>query len=305
LLHKELNAIGLGSLAAQTLNGNSGSEIVGEIVSVFPNSLYIRTTNGELVFVTSRHLKSPITVNLDSRTDLKRIVRPHDAVSLAESGIRIGSSLFVDLSRAVLCKPHTTPRVHQLAITKPTLHLASLILIIVDNSLSALDPAALAHAGASKFVSDGVLPFLRTNDMSAFESAALRIVGLGTGFTPSGDDLLGGFLATYNGYTQLTRRQTMDLTFHALENRTHWISAKLLDYMQRQILDEEVSTLIESSGSQDNESFILALETLLARGHTSGIDILVGVLLALGLIHDIAEKDNMTTDIVKSLSLFA
>jgi hypothetical protein len=72
--------------------------------------------------------------------------------------------------------------------------------------------------------------------------------------------------------------------------------------MQRQILDEEVSALIESSASQGSD-FILALETLLPRGHTSGIDILVGALLALGLIHDIARKDDVTTLIAKDLRL--
>jgi len=194
-LHKDLGAISIGSLAAQSLKSNSGSETVGEIVSVFPSSLYIKTANGELVFVTGRGLKSPITVNLESRIDLTRTVRPQTQVISTERGIRLGASLSVDFGRANLFTSQTTSRVHQLAITKPTFYLASLILMIIDNNLSVLDQAALAHEGASKFVSKGVLPFLQTNDMSALQDAAESIVGMGTGFTPSCDDLLGGFLA--------------------------------------------------------------------------------------------------------------
>jgi len=292
----------LGSLAAQTLKADSGPEIIGQIISVFPNSFYIRGTNGELVFVTSRGLKSPITVNLESATDLTRIVRPQDQVVSTESGIRVGTSLSVNLDHAGLHTPRAASRVHRLAITGTTFYLASLILMIIDNHQSVLDPAALAHVGASKFVSDGVLPFLQNNDMTALQDTAENIVGLGTGFTPSCDDLLGGFLATYNSFTQSTGRQAINLVFETLENRTHWVSARLLDYMQRQILDEQVSALIEAT-TQDSECFVIALETLLPRGHTSGIDILVGVLLALGLIHDIVEGDNMTTSIGKNLCL--
>ena len=303
-MHKELNAIYLGSLAAQILNEAARSGIVGEIVSVFPNSLYIRATDGELLFVTSRQLRSPITLNLDSTTDFIKTVRAPDRVYLGDGGIRLGESISVTLSRATRFTIQPTSRVHELAISEPTLYLASLILMIIDNDLSVLDQAGLAHVGASKFVSDAVLPFRGSDDVNLVRDAALRIVGLGAGFTPSGDDLLGGFLATYNSFTHLTGRQTIHLQIDSLEIKTNWVSAKLLDYMQRQILDEEVSTLIESSTSQDSD-FILALETLLPRGHTSGIDILVGVLLALGVIHDIARETDIATAIVNNLRLLS
>ena len=303
-MRKELSALHLGSLAAQTIRDAASSGILGEIVSAFPNSLYIKATSGELIFITNRQLKSPITLNLDSTTNFTQIVRPQDRVSLGDSGIRLGESISVNLSRVTRSTMQTSSRIHELTITELALYLASLILMIVDNDLSVLDQAGLAHVGASKFVSDGVLPFRRSNDVNLIRNAALRIVGLGSGFTPSCDDLLGGFLATYNSFTRLTGRETINLEGDSLESKTNWVSAKLLDYMQRQILDEEVSTLIESCASQAGD-FMLALETLLPRGHTSGIDILVGVLLALGLIHDICWKGDVTSVIVKNLRLLS
>ena len=200
-MQRELSAIYLGSLAAQILEGAARSGIVGEVVSVFPNSLYIKAAKEELIFVTSRQLRSPITLNLESSTtDFTQTVRPQDKVSREDSGIRLGESLSVNLSQATRFTTRTTSRGLELAITGPTFYLASLILMLIDNHLSVLDQAGLANVGASKFVSDGVLPFRQSNNVNLLRNAALKIVGLGAGFTPSGDDLLGGFLATYNSF---------------------------------------------------------------------------------------------------------
>jgi hypothetical protein len=166
-----------------------------------------------------------------------------------------------------------------------------------------LDQAGLAHVGAAKFVSNGVLAFRRSDDADALCRAAHGIVGLGMGFTPSGDDLLGGFLATYNSFAHIINHKTINLEFDALISRTGWISAKLLDYMQRQVLDDQVTTLIGSATAHNSDAFVLALETLLPRGHTSGIDILVGVLLALGIIHDLSEDVEITRNVANRLGL--
>jgi len=130
-------------------------------------------------------------------------------------------------------------------------------------------------------------------------------VGLGGGFTPSGDDLLGGFLATYNSFAQQKGGQIVLLNFDLIESKTSWISAKLLDYMQRRVLDDQISELIRSAASSDTDSFIVALETLLPRGHTSGIDILVGVILALSLTYDIQSKTNETRAVADRLGLLS
>jgi len=300
-LQQEVDAVNLGSLAKQVLEDTDGS-VVGEIVSVFPHSLYIKSVNGELIFVTCQQLRSPISVNLDSKINLPQNVKQEDTAFLRGDQIRLGESTLINLSRAKTYIAKTKTQLHQLAVTKDALHLGSLILMIVDNKLSVLDQAGLANGGASKFVSNGVLPFRRSSDIDLIRNAGRLIIGLGTGFTPSGDDLLGGFLATYNSFTKLMGRPTINLSFNTLEGKTNWISAKLLDYMQRQILDEQMSGLLASSASRRSD-FILALETLLSRGHTSGIDILVGALLALCLVHDVTQKDDMTTVIARNLGL--
>jgi hypothetical protein len=76
-----------------------------------------------------------------------------------------------------------------------------------------------------------------------------------------------------------------------------------MDYMQRQVLDDQVQQLIRSAALGNEDEFILAMETLLPRGHTSGIDISVGAILALCLISDIGGNRRDTESIAYRIGL--
>jgi hypothetical protein len=281
------------------------SRALGEVIAVFPTTFYVKTTDHELLLVTSRQLTSPITVNLRCKGNFHQVIKPQDEVSLLEGEIRVGESISIDLSHAMSSGRMQIPQVGELALTKETLFFCSLILAVIDNRLSVLDPAALAHGGASRFVSGGILPFRESNDVDDLSNAAKEIVGLGTGFTPSGDDLVGGFLASYNALAHIIHRPIIYLNFHLLESRTSWLSAKLLDYMQRLMLDNQVGTLLESVASHDDDTFIVMLETLLPRGHTSGIDMLVGMTLGLALVQDFLRDDEVARNVAKRLGLLS
>ena len=297
-----LSARNVGSFAGIAIS-EAKSGAIGEVVSVFTNSLYIKTTNQELIFISSRETKSPITINVESNANMQQIIKPLATVSLHENRIDIGESVSIDLTRVVPWDLETVARPQDFRELKEKLHLGSLILMIVDNRLSVLDQNGFTHSSAMQWVKEGVLPLRHSDDAEGFRIAAQDLVGLGSGFTPSGDDLLGGFLAAYNSFSRRAWRKTICIQFDTLEKKTNWISAKLLDFMQREVLDEQMSMLIESTNAHGSDRFILALETLLPRGHTSGIDILVGVLLALGLLHDIAEGDDITATLVRRLRL--
>lgn len=192
---------------------------------------------------------------------------------------------------------------HGFEVTLETLYVGSVILGIIDTHLSVLDPAGVAYGGVRDFVADGIIPLRQTHGHERFCEAARKIVGLGAGFTPSGDDMLGGFLAAFNTFAPKIGRREALIDFDFLESKTSWISAKLLDYMQRRVLDDQIDQLIGVTTSNDGEKFIMALETLLPRGHTSGIDIVVGVILAISLIRDVISKGNETEAIAARLGL--
>jgi hypothetical protein len=299
-----LRAKYVGSLALKALR-TGNSEIVGQVVNTFPNSFYIKTSTGDLVFVTNRSIRSPITINLDVANSLESI-KPLELLHAAGEGVQIGADSAIDLSEASTCQ-NQLARPNRLASEftqiKRFLHVASFILSIVDVSQSVMDPSALAQAGIVDFVSDGIILLRRSGMERRFQETALKIVGLGSGFTPSGDDVLGGFLLAYNSFAEAIGRAPVLLESRLLQEKTSWISAKLLDYMQHRIVDEQLHVLVGSVVNENEDAAVMALETLLPRGHTSGIDIAVGAILALSLLRDIALGEKETESIVSRLQL--
>jgi hypothetical protein len=300
-----LRAKCIGSLALKALS-TQDSVVDGQVVNTFSNSFYLKTGNGELIFFTNRPLRSPITVNLDATYDLEHLVKPLEPLSARGKEIRIGADTIIELCTASLYEGRVAPASKLgSGFTRigTSLRLASFVLEIIDTSQSVLDPHALAHSGVVEFVSDGVIPLRREGTERRFRDAALKIVGLGSGFTPSGDDTLGGFLVTYNSFAKPIQHPPILLDSKLFEERTSWISAKLLDYMQQPLLDEQLQGLIDSATKGDQDALVIALETLLPRGHASGIDIAVGAILALSLIRDIAFEKEETEIIARMLGL--
>ena len=298
-----LRAKSVGSLALRALS-RGGSPVAGTVVNTFANSFYARTGKVELLFFTNRPIRSPVTVNLDTKSDLEKLVTPLQPLTTKGKQILVGAETTITLDTALVyddARAQSSKASLDFSMISKSLRIVSAILKIIDTSQSVLDPHAIAHNSVVEFASDAVKSLLRPGGEERFRQVALRIVGLGSGFTPSGDDTLGGFLAVYNSFTNAVGRAPILLELRAIEERTSWISAKLLDHMQHLILDEQVRGLTDSV--TDEDELVLAFESLLPRGHTSGIDISVGAILALGLIHDISLDDGDTGIIADELGL--
>jgi hypothetical protein len=247
-----------------------------------------------------------MTINLDAISDLEHLVEPMDLLDARGKEMRIGTDIIVELNTASVYQDRirsTSVPISAFTEIGNSLRIISFVLGIIDTSQSVLDPHSLAHSGIMEFVSDGVTLLRHRGTERRFRDAALGIAGLGSGFTPSGDDTLGGFLATYNSFAKAIERAPVLLDSRVLEERTSWISAKLLEYMQRLILDEQLRLLIDSASNGDQDAVVIVLETLLPRGHTSGIDIVVGVILALSLIRDIVLNKEEIEIIARTLGL--
>lgn len=300
-MRTKLNATCIGSLADKILKEER--TLVGTVTHTFPNSFYIRTFNDELLFVTNRPIRSPVTINVDSKANLEQLIKPQERVSVHRSKVNVGEGVFIDLREAEDYAPqiNLTSRNMQFEPIKEALHSIALILRIIDARSSILDERGLAHAAATEFVQKGIIP-LRSSPLNALGEAQ-NLVGLGSGFTPSGDDMLGGFLAVYNSFTKNLRRPQVLLNPELLERRSNWISAKLLDYMQKLILDEQISRIVGAADSGNVDQIVLALESILPRGHTSGIDIAVGAVLGLGIVHDIALETKETEILAEKMGL--
>ncbi|MCR1785692.1 DUF2877 domain-containing protein [Nocardioides carbamazepini] len=151
---------------------------------------------------------------------------------------------------------------------------------------------------------------IRGDAATAVTAAAARLVGLGAGLTPSGDDLLTGLavLAAADGMALGRIRPALAeaVLGHApLEERTTAVSAATLTEAvagrARQRIHDLVTALVSTGeagtaggvGSGGRSSLVDAVLRVRAIGHTSGADILTGLRLGLTLEADLREANRL------------
>lgn len=126
---------------------------------------------------------------------------------------------------------------------------------------------------------------LWSQDLEAFEAAALRLLGLGHGLTPSGDDFLGALLFTLR-HAPVRAWQARMPGLHsrlaaAASEATNPISAALLHDMMAGSSYRALHDLLDALHRGQPETVSDTVHSLLAVGASSGADLLAGVLLAL------------------------
>jgi hypothetical protein len=147
-------------------------------------------------------------------------------------------------------------------------------------------PFPLNHA-QSRF--DAVRLALQANDLAAFEVAALRVLGLGHGLTPSGDDFVGGILFALHHAPRAQWQSAMPGLHQrirtAAARATNVISAALLDDLMRGASYGALHSLLAALQSNNALRIGSATTQLLRLGASSGADMLAGLLLALAPSH--------------------
>ena len=126
---------------------------------------------------------------------------------------------------------------------------------------------------------EGLVPALRHCDERTAAHHAARLIGLGPGLTPAGDDFLCGlltglrvFLPDWQGQHSLAQQLV-----HLARGRTTSLSHTLLAQAARGVVVEPLAAVLGSMGSG---KCLQGLDDLLAIGHSSGSDMLAGACLA-------------------------
>jgi Protein of unknown function (DUF2877) len=143
-----------------------------------------------------------------------------------------------------------------------------------------LDPAA------PRF--DAIRAALGGNKIKDFEQAALRVLGLGNGLTPSGDDFLGGifFALAHKPYPDwAVALPSLQANLQAAcKDATNPISAALLADNMAGTSFGELHDMLDALESNDSRFIAAAAASLLRLGSSSGADLLAGLLLALTIL---------------------
>jgi hypothetical protein len=129
---------------------------------------------------------------------------------------------------------------------------------------------------------DALADSLVRDDATAFASAALPLLGLGLGLTPSGDDLVGAclFARRLRGETPAWHAAAENLAAAAAV-RSNSISAALFGDLARGAAYASLHDLAAAMDGSDAQ-LSAAARALCAIGHSSGWDMLTGFLLGAG-----------------------
>ena len=119
----------------------------------------------------------------------------------------------------------------------------------------------------------------QADDARAFTHAGLRLLGVGGGLTPSGDDFVGAALFTlrHMGYDDPDWCETIRTLTDATRTRTHAISAALFSDLAA---GESFAPLHDLLAAANATAMLEPARRLTAIGHSSGWDMLCGMIAA-------------------------
>ena len=120
---------------------------------------------------------------------------------------------------------------------------------------------------------------------SAISTAVGRLIGLGEGLTPSGDDVLTGFsfLAAHSGMRLHALLPALTEGIRHYDDRTTMLSAVTLRAALTGRARESMHDLAAALEAADAQSVEDAASRIFTIGHSSGADLLLGLRLALEL----------------------
>jgi hypothetical protein len=120
------------------------------------------------------------------------------------------------------------------------------------------------------------------DDVAAVEAATLALAGFGTGLTPSGDDLAGG--ALFGRRVVSTDPQwaaAAERLVPVVAARTHAISAALFADLARGASFAPLHEVVAALARGDDRGALSAARTLARIGHSSGWDMLAGLIVGI------------------------
>jgi hypothetical protein len=297
------------------------TEVSGHIHSVFQRAVNIRTSGGQLIsVVSSEGVNGPNTVV----TDL-----PHDfdfstmglksgmPMRLGKGGGDLGGgTVSISVSAAQKWWPRLADGAEHLDKTRLKRNLSYLVKTLpkrepsegIGNLFCVADKMVSGHWSAVRRLklnklTRQALPGMRAllegmlgRDENLLKRGLRGLLGLGPGLTPSGDDLLMGFIGTLSlisrrvGGPEVTdlleviKRQLMEN-----KDRTTFVSGSLLSYAcAGRIFSTALSVVRALIYGKPSEARSAA-ENLMRLGAGSGREVLLGIVLAISLVPHLGE----------------
>jgi len=267
-----------GKSALNFIESYSEGETIGETVKVFENTVYLKTGHDDLICLTSKDVKAPMNLNLNTPVDFLKLDCISKKAIRTPTGLKLETMVF-DTKNS---KIYPTTKDYEMKNG-----LRNRILFSVDE-INLLDTLGSILDNHSPFFNElsysirSISESTQKRDLMKLSNQLSGIVGLGNGFTPSGDDFIVGFLFCLNRILSYSNHR--DAKF-VITGNTNWASKKFIDYSQNDIVIEPLEVIVYFLLSGENETKF-SLMDLVQVGKSSGIDASIGVIIATVFVFD-------------------
>jgi len=305
-----LEATSVGPTAAKSLD----QDRIGQVHSVFTRVVNVLTSGNRLISVVRADVgNGPINIvtNLPKSTSMASIgIRKNDEVLNVDGSIALGKNvLIISTKNAKEWKPQRIFRGNLLAIKKIRENLMTMREVTCANGrfgglaqlieyveegrldkfashrLNPLAQRALPHLSM-------LMKTIRAGDYQDIKRSAQELVGLGSGLTPSADDVLSGLMASLtlisenlNIFEDLVSEVNKSI-ISCIQDRTTLISQEFLMHAAVGEANEPILALIEKILTARPNEVEEATKHVLAIGEASGTDVVLGIFLGSCLLLD-------------------
>ena len=267
-----------------------------KIIGVFRRSLYVENSSGRTACVGERSIgPGPLNAlcEFSGDVDFTQIVEPGSPTKIRDGWMQLGPRMKIDISRPKIWEPEPLPvgwdlgfflhhlpfLVQRIAETGPREGLAPLIAQVLSGvEISNKDVFYnLYREGIADF-GHWLSHSLGGEKTPEFSASARRLIGLGPGLTPSGDDFWCGVMIALRatGCLDILKKVSGDVLKQA-EYRTNQISRAHLECAAEGQGAQALHEAISAMGVADETRLSSALCELDKIGHSSGWDSLAGV----------------------------
>ena len=267
-----------GKSALNLIESYSEGETIGETVKVFENTVYLKTGYDDLICLTSKDVKAQMNLNLNTTIDFlkldcisKKVIRTPTGLKLKTIGFDTKNSKIYPKTKDYKMKNGLQNRI-LLSIDEINLF---------DTAGSILDNNSPFFNGLSVSITT-ISESTQKHELNKLSDQLSSIVGLGNGFTPSGDDFIVGFLFCLNRILSCTNHK--DAKFVIVGN-TNWASKKFIGYSQNGIVIEPLELFVNFLLSGENKTKFPLMD-LIQVGKSSGIDASIGAIMATVFVFD-------------------
>jgi len=267
-----------GKSALNFIESYSEGETIGETVKVFENTVYLKTGHDDLICLTSKDVKAPMNLNLNTPVDFLKLDCISKKAIRTPTGLKLETIVFDTKNSKIypITKNHEIKDglQNRVLFSVDEINLLDTLGSILDN----YSPFFNELSYSIRLISEST----QKRDLMKLSNQLSGIVGLGNGFTPSGDDFIVGFLFCLNRILSSSNHKHGKFV---IMGNTNWASKKFIDYSQNGIVIEPLEVFVNFLLSGENE-IKSSLMDLIQVGKSSGIDASIGAIIATVFVFD-------------------